>query len=279
MNAVIAFEVLQFLKNSFKLMRDPQPSLLKVSLQAFFVYVYAIGLNLILFSCYSKYHGSTKMYYLMTIGFPLLLLFTMVGPFIFLIVVCFIIWKRGYILRTDKRYKYLAIYFLRIVVTFIILWVPGTVMAILHLLPVKTGYGDGIFFAVYTNESMLPLYAITMIMLSLQALLAVVMALLKPDVRKMVTDLFIGCCCCYDKTNNIKGPDNSNKIGSEPTQKLEHLPMPIHKEENKDNKARPTQDLDPQMPHVDDDNDNDNNNDNNNNDNINEDNNYQQNQI
>ena len=107
------------------MVRDPQPSLLKASLQASFVYVYAIVLNLILFSFQSKYHGSADMYYIMTFGYPLLLLFTIIGPFIFLIVICFIIWQRGYISRTDKRYKYLAIYFLRIVVTFIILFSVG----------------------------------------------------------------------------------------------------------------------------------------------------------
>jgi len=251
MNAVIAFEVLKFLKNSFKLIRDPQPSLLKVSLQASFVYVYAIVLNLILFSFYSKYRESPEMYYVMTIGYPLLLLFTIIGPFIFLIVICFIIWKRGYISRTDKRYKYLAIYFLRIVVAFIILWVPTTIIAMIHLIPVQTGYADGLVFTMYTYESVLPLYAISMIMISLQALLSVVMAVLKPDVQKMVTDLFTGCCCYHDKLNDIKGSSNSNKITSEPTQELEHS-MPIHNEENVDDTAKTTHDLDPQMPQIDD---------------------------
>ena len=248
MNCVIALEVFQFLKKSFQLVRNPQPSLWKVSLQAAFVYIYSIVVNLIVFSFFAKYRGTPEVYYVMTIGYPLLLLCTFLGPFLFLIVICILIWKRGYILKTDQRYKNLALYFLRIVIAFLLLWVPTSVLVILHLLPVQIGYADGAspVFAMYANESVLPVYAISMILISLQALLTVVMALLKPDVQTMVMELFTSCCCCCycyhdNSNNNIKGSKgNSNKTISEPPQELEGS-MPIQKEENKVNdKARTT---------------------------------------
>jgi len=274
MNAVIAFEVFKFLKNSLKLVRNPQPSLLKVSLQAAFVYIYSIVLNLILFSFFSKYHGSEEMFYVMTIGFPLLLLFTLIGPFIFMISIFITIWKRGYMKTEDKRYKNLAIYFLRIQVAFILLWVPITIIMLVYILPVTIDYGYGVVLKINSHESVPPLYAIMMIMISLQALLTVIMALLKPDVQKMVTNLFTGCCCCHNESNNIKESNNSKQTSLEPSQESSPS-MPISSEENEDDKGRTAHDLDLQMPQVDD-NDNDIDIDNNNdNDNDNE----QQNQI
>mmetsp|Transcript_25267 Transcript_25267/g.28841 ORF Transcript_25267/g.28841 Transcript_25267/m.28841 type:complete len:194 (-) Transcript_25267:20-601(-) len=138
---------------------------------------------------------------------------------------------------------------------------------------VPIGYADGAFpvFAMYTNdESVLPIYALSMILISLQALLTVVMALLKPDVRNMVLDLFTGCCCCcHNNSNNeIQGSqcNNHNSTISLPTQELEDsMPIVIHKEEHNkvdDDKARTTTqelELDLQMPPVDDDDDDDHN--------------------
>jgi len=169
----------------------------------------------------------------------------------FFVIIFIIIWKRGYIKTEDKRYKNLAIYFLRIVVVFILIWVPATVIGMIHLaVPVKTGYGDGMVFKINSDESVPPLYAIMMIMISLQALLTVIMALLKPDVQKMVTNLFTGCCCYHDESNNIKEFNNSKQTSLESTQELSPS-MPISSE-NEDDKGRTAHDLDLQMPQVDD---------------------------
>jgi len=219
MNAVIAFEVFKFLENSFELVRDPAPTRRRVTLQAIGVYVYSCVVTFtytIAWNHYIKTEQTEKSNIAKRIGFPLLLLCTVIGPFVFLIYICIMIWKRGYIKTTDHHYKHLAIYFLRIIVVFILFWVPVAIMAMLKNTPTEIGYGSGtINIPMYVDESAPPLLAIIHIMISLQAIATVCMALFKPDVQKMVMDLFITCsccgCCCYDDNNNNQvdnGSDN-----------------------------------------------------------------------
>jgi len=109
MNAVIAFEVFKFLKNSFELVRDPVPTLRKVSLQAVGVYLYSIVLNFIYFFLLNYHYYLTEEYYIANkIGTPLFLLFTAIGPFVFLMCICIMIWKRGYIKTNNHQYKHLV---------------------------------------------------------------------------------------------------------------------------------------------------------------------------
>jgi len=187
MNTVIAYEVFKFLKNSFELVRDPVPTLRKVSLQAVGVYVYSILFNFIFFVLLQQYK------YIF-----LYLTVTNFGPFFFSIYICILIWKRGYIkCTTAVEYKHLAIYFLRVVFVFILFWFPITIMGIIFPIPTKIGYGSGtVQFSMHVNESAPPLFAIMMIMMSLQSIATVCLALLKPDVQKMVRDLFTCCYCC-----------------------------------------------------------------------------------
>ena len=94
-------------------------------------------------------------------------------------------------------------------VVFTLFWFPIVIVIMLNYLPTEIGYdGSGlILLPIYADELAPPLLTIIQIMISLQSIMTVCMALFKPDVQKMVRDLFTTCsccccCCCYDDNNN-----------------------------------------------------------------------------
>ena len=195
---VIAFEVFSFLKVCNELTRYTPPSSKKVTLQSMGVYLFSFGLNAIYFLLLffsQRTNKKTDASLTMVICVPLLCLFLFVGPFIFLLSICFLIWKRGYIRTTDRALKVLAIYFLRIVFAFILFYIPIMVMSIMHGVRYSSGDSE------WTDKSKKPLYAYQFIMMSLQSLFTCYFALKKPDVKRMVLDLFT-CCCCNDRNND-----------------------------------------------------------------------------
>lgn len=83
-------------------------------------------------------------------------------------------------------------------------------MGMIFVIPTEIEYGTGIVhFLMYVNESAPPLYAIMNIIIPLQSILTIGMALLKPDVQKMVRDLLTSCCC-YDGNNQVDGSDSTH---------------------------------------------------------------------
>ena len=128
-----------------------------------------------------------------SITVTVILFVTVVVPFIFLISICILIWNCAYIKRTDHHYalSYLLPTHCGCIYSF---WVLATV------LPTMVS----VVYSKKVNKSVL-VYDIALIMIMLQGTVSVIMGLLKPDVQKMVMNIFTGCYCCYNNHNQVEG--------------------------------------------------------------------------
>jgi len=205
-NAVICYEVLVLLRASRRAQRITQPSLTKVNLQMgasfiigtiagvdfYFLFVYVQDPTLIIF-----------------IGVTLLLVF--VAPFLYTFYVTFLIWCRGYIpsvngaTASDRAMRELTIYFSRIILVFIGIWIPALILTIFNLLMAR-GY-------IWTDNS----WGIVVgyWLMAIQPILTFCMILTKTDARKYIWDLvtlsylFGDCTCRKDKALSVGATNNS----------------------------------------------------------------------
>ncbi len=191
LNCIISYEVLLLLKNSERLI-VPQPSLLRVNVQAGVVCIISI---LIGSSGYVIEHaiqtaeingndGTRQLLMIVFLVFGTLLglpaiLYTLNGA-------C-IVWWRGYIpslsaggtTPTDRARRDLAFFFFRIVLVYLTVWLPVI----------------GLFlYASITGE--IWIYAVTNWLLAIEPTLTFGIILTKPDARKYIVDLVTLSCLC-----------------------------------------------------------------------------------
>jgi hypothetical protein len=214
MNTVISYEVFVLLNNSHNMIRHRPPSTRRVLCQAIVVYIISILLAVLFTYLYSDGVGLNN-----SIGFkiilPIYLCISFGVPFLILILFCICIWKRRLVRSSDKHLKNLAIYFLRIIITFVVTLIPAGVCFFIAFQP-SISRQDG------NVEIQTSTLAIGYILLSLQAILSTLLSFLKPDIRQLTTNLFTTtssnvvklfyCCCycCYNKNNSNRNNNNND---------------------------------------------------------------------
>jgi uncharacterized membrane protein (DUF485 family) len=197
MNTLIAFELIKLLNNSNKRVRQPPPTIKRVVLQATGVYLYSIVLSIIVFGVvvwFPKFiRSDTKrnqyIEVVNSVGGPIVLAISAGIPFIVLIYLCGVAWRRRLVRKSDRHLKTLAIFFLRIVFVFIVIWAPAYIL-----------WGIDVF-----NNSAVsygPLFAVSMLLISIQAILSNALAIMKPDVKGAVLDLITFSVCCSSNSNS-----------------------------------------------------------------------------
>jgi len=182
-NAVICYEVLFLLRASRRAQRITQPSLTKVNLQVGAAFIMG---TITAVSMYFLIYGETNAYMnenwekgamLSRIFWPVY--YILVGlPFLYSCYVTFLIWLRGYIpsvngaTASDRAMRELTIYFCRIIMVFIVIWIP------VHLLQRWGAWFESSWVTV-----------VIFWLLAIQPILTFCMILTKTDARKYIWDL------------------------------------------------------------------------------------------
>jgi hypothetical protein len=173
LNAIIAFEVYTLLDSSHNAIRHAPPGILNVSMKAVAVYAIACIVFLLRWflddtKCSPKLQAI--IYFMASTGIPM----------VYLLYVSAVIYRRGLIPSTTGKLKVISLYFLRIILVFIFLWLPGMILLALSRKPY-----DQIHISDYNPKY----FSVALIFCSLQPILSTCMAMTKPDVRKSVFNL------------------------------------------------------------------------------------------
>ncbi|OEU11742.1 hypothetical protein FRACYDRAFT_244865 [Fragilariopsis cylindrus CCMP1102] len=132
-NTLIAFEVFKLLENSSQRVRHSPPPIKRVVLQATGVYLYSIVLSVIVFGVmvsipkFIRSDTKRNQYYhlISSFGGPVVLAISAGIPFMVLIYLCGVAWRRRLVRKSDRHLRTLAIFFLRIVFVFNCIWAPA----------------------------------------------------------------------------------------------------------------------------------------------------------
>ncbi len=202
MNAIIALEILKLLRNSKRRKRSKAPSLKKASGQALCTYmvgatIFAVDYNADLIQ--DKLQRLPNwvipfVYFTLTIALPMSILLW----------VCLRIYREKLIgdvrTKAGKRLTILIRYFTRIIVVYICIWLPASILYLAQ-------FGDGVskkgFF-----------YYIACILYALAAWANFALSLTKPDVRKNFIDLFNGKAFLPDPVQQDDGPNQFTASGN-----------------------------------------------------------------
>jgi uncharacterized membrane protein (DUF485 family) len=223
MNTLIAFEVFKLLKNSNQRVRHSPPTIKRVVLQATGVYLYSIVLSIIALGVIVWIPKSIRSDELMNnFGGPVFLAISAGIPFMILIYLCGVAWRRRLVRKSDRHLRTLAIFFLRIVFVFILIWAPAYIL-----------WGIGVF-----NNSPVaygPLFAVAMLLISIQAILSNTLAMMKPDVKKAVLDLINFSVCCNSNSNSNNNRTNRLSVITNTRQSITTMEGKRHNTVDKDN--------------------------------------------
>jgi hypothetical protein len=207
LNGVVPHSIFTLLKNSYDGIRVKPPSIRKATIQATVIYTYGA----ILFPIHYYLAGEvdhnimSPIYFFLSAGLPIIYLFY----------ICFIIWYRGLLPSSlvlggeSTIIRELAFYFLRIILVFMLFWLPSTVLL------TQSGWirtRDRIKYNEDTDKYNKLLYPIGMLLCSIQAIVSTGIALTKTDVRKSVLDLFtLSYCCCCRRDEDLTTTTNTTR--------------------------------------------------------------------
>ena len=195
LNAVIVYQVHALLLRSQHFVRTPPPSVRYVCAQAAGVYAFAAvwaAWSLVLLLQGQNIFSNTNAAWLTSKAL-------MVGPpLVYVVAVCVHVWWHQ-LLPRQGRTRILSLYFLRVVIVFLLTWVPFLVLV----------------DVTYYKTHSLWMLGLAYYFSSLQGLLSVVVAVLgKPDVQRAVTNFL--CCRRGDEFNETEGGflgSQANSIG------------------------------------------------------------------
>ena len=190
MNAIIALEILKLLRNSKRRKRSKAPTLRKAAFQALFTYT----IGAIIFV--ADYFGDDLQKMLPYWGIALIYLpMAIFIPIFILLWVCFRIYWEGLLgdgrSKAGKRLTILIRYFARIIVVYILIWMPAVIF----------------YQAQFFDEQKKGLfYFVACILYAMSAWANFSLSLTKPDVRKNFRDLFTGRVCLPDPKDKNERP-------------------------------------------------------------------------
>jgi len=201
-NAFLTFEIFMLLKNSNIRKRHVPPTIAKVTKQA--MISYGVGILAIL-TIYlgSKYLSlSTPIKNYLFLGFSLICM--AIIPLSFLIVICMKIYCQGLVRSTGSMYngrlRVLFYFFLRIVLTDILIWLPSTTFYVVWWISPE--------LSPETKTRVLA-YNAYLLLSGCKGIVNFGCALTKPDARKLIVNVLKWVCCHYKY--NDAGGDNENE--------------------------------------------------------------------
>jgi hypothetical protein len=169
LNAFIIFQIHTMLQKARKFVRTPPPTTKQVLIQVGSIYFFAAlwaAWSLILLLQGSNIFSNTNAAWLVSKSL-------MCGPpFLYTILACTHVWWNK-LLPSKGRTRVLSLYFLRVVLVFLLTWVPFLILV----------------DVTYYKTASLWMLGLAYYFASLQGFLSVVVALGKPDVKRAVTNL------------------------------------------------------------------------------------------
>lgn len=177
-NGLIARQVFVLLKNSKRRKRTSSPRLRRVFIEMSGVALFAIaaGVWAVFAICRGIFDFVTNPRTAALV--TSLTLFFIVGPpFLYLMYVCFRVWKDSLFPRHNSRTRTLALFFARIVICFVVFWVPAVLLFSLE--KHSTSSNGSMHYAGWYLQSV-------------QGIVSTIICLLKPDVKSAVVS-FVTC--------------------------------------------------------------------------------------
>ena len=200
-NAFLVHEMLLLLKDSHRRKRHSPPTIAKVAKQAMVSY----GLGIFIFLVE---YGVSRVLEEGGIGYILYqcvsLIFCAVLPLSIMMILSFRIYKQEYLVSTKAMYqgrlKILILFFVRIILTDLLLWVPASIAYMLY------------WFSEEISPSKVMAYNVSMVFTATQSIVNFGCSLAKPDARKLI----VGLVCCRGKGEDepLRTSQQSNFIGT-----------------------------------------------------------------
>jgi hypothetical protein len=127
LSTILAYRLYILLRNSRRRKRTFQPSLKSIGIETTVVYIcsllFATWMFFLLRAQIDRLADGRSSLIAMTLSFLVMAL----GPTMYLTYICIHVWK-GKLLPLNGRTRALALYFMRIVISFVICWIPGIVI-------------------------------------------------------------------------------------------------------------------------------------------------------
>ncbi|KAG7355175.1 hypothetical protein IV203_004531 [Nitzschia inconspicua] len=193
LNALIIYQIHCMLLKARKFVRTPPPSVKQVLLQVGAVYFFAAlwaAWSLILLLQGSNIFSNTNAAWLTSKSL-------MCGPpFLYTVIACVDVWWKK-LLPTKGRTRVLSLYFLRVVLVFLLTWVPFLILV----------------DVTYYKTASLWMLGLAYYFASLQGLLSVIVAVGKPDIKRAVLNLLLCRPDDFNETENGFLGSNATQIG------------------------------------------------------------------
>ncbi|KAG7339581.1 hypothetical protein IV203_025079 [Nitzschia inconspicua] len=193
LNALIIYQIHCMLLKARKFVRTPPPSVKQVLLQVGAVYFFAAlwaAWSLVLLLQGSNIFSNTNAAWLTSKSL-------MCGPpFLYTIVACADVWRKQ-LLPTNGRTRVLSLYFFRVVLVFLLTWVPFLILV----------------DVTYYKTASLWMLGLAYYFASLQGLLSVIVAVGKPDIKRAVLNLLLCRPDDFNETENGFLGSNATKLG------------------------------------------------------------------
>ena len=201
LNAIISYEVFTLLKNSHRRLRTPPPTFKRVGIQAAIVYGWAICIFFIRYFTEDVKKipewMEVTLYFMISAGIPIL----------YLCYVCIAIWRRKLLPSMKGPLRVLALYFFRIIVVFLLLWLPGVLLLSFACNWKWDNSGDD-----YNDI----LYPVGLTFCSIQPICSTGMALTKPDVRVAILRFVRFSYCRKEEIQEENNGGNSSADAEDP---------------------------------------------------------------
>ena len=174
LNLIVAYELFGFLKDSHNRKRRTPPTFARVSMQALAVYALSGVVFILRYLDNSNNfneEGTITFFFMVSAGIPILLLS----------MICFIIWYRNYMPSLGGRMRELALFFARIVLVFIFIWIPAIILITIG--------GDNSNVYVQSDKENSRQLCIGLLLCAIQPIVSTCIAMTKSDVKRSVIDV------------------------------------------------------------------------------------------
>ena len=175
LNLIVAYELFGFLRDSHNRKRRNPPTFARVSMQALAVYALSGVVFILRYLDNSNNFNEEEtitFFFMVSAGIPTLLLS----------MICFIIWYRNYMPSIGGRMRELALFFARIVLVFIFIWIPAIIL-------ITIGGDNSNTYNAQSDRDNSRQLCIGLLLCAIQPIASTCIAMTKSDVKCSVIDV------------------------------------------------------------------------------------------
>ena len=185
-NAFLTYELYMLLKNSNARKKQRSPTIARVTKQAMISYGLGLLIVVVHYIVARRLQEGSRMWYILYLCFSLI--YVVVVPLSVMVWICYQIIRQELLVSTKSMYegrlKILVVYFARIVLSDLLLWIPAA------------GSYFVSFFLEHESPTKIITYNITLLFTAIQVIVTFGCSMTKPDARKLVTDMICNWVYC-----------------------------------------------------------------------------------